>query len=80
MGTAAAILAILVFSTVLCIIEIPKLLEEKLYKELWTFSILITLGTVLTILVSLNVEIPNTSDFTIWFFSPFKSIIQSLLK
>ena len=33
-----SILAVLVFSTVLCITEIPKMLKERLYRELWTFS------------------------------------------
>lgn len=75
-----SILAVLIFSTVLCIIEIPKMLKEKLYRELWTFSILLGLGTVLAILKSLNVEIPNPSDWIAWFYSPLKEVMKSLLK
>ena len=75
-----SILAVLIFSTVLCIIEIPKMLKGKLYRELWTFSILLSLGTVLAILKSLNVEIPNPSDWIAWVYSPFKEVMKSLLK
>lgn len=75
-----AILAVLAFSTILCIIEIPKMLKQKLYRELWTFSILLVLGTVLAILKSINVEIPNPSDWIAWVYSPLKDTMKSLLK
>ena len=75
-----SILAVLVFSTVLCIIEIPKMQKEKLHRELWTFSILLGLGTVLAILESLEVEIPNPSDFIAWVYSPFTEVMKGLLK
>lgn len=77
---AVSILAVLVFSTVLCIMEIPKMQKEKQYRELWTFSILLGLGTVLAILKSLDVEIPNPSDFIAWVYSPLKEVMKSLLE
>lgn len=75
-----SISAVLVFSTVLCIIEIPKMLKQKLIRELWTFSLLLGLGTVLAILKSLDVDIPNPSDFIAWVYSPFTEVIKGLLK
>lgn len=75
-----SILLVLVFSTVLCITEIPRMLKDKLYRELYTFVVLIGLGTVLAILKSLNVEIPNPSDFIAWVYSPFADVMKSLLK
>jgi hypothetical protein len=75
-----SILAVLVFSTVLCIIEIPKMLKQNLYRELYTFVVLLGLGTVLAILKSLNVEIPNPSDFIQWVYSPVTNVIKALLK
>lgn len=75
-----SILAVLVFSTVLCIIEIPQMIQQKLYKELWAFSILLSLGTVLSILKSLDVEIPNPSDWIAWVYSPVRSIMEGMLK
>lgn len=75
-----SILAVLVFSTVLSIIEIPKMLKQKLNRELWTFSILLGLGTVLAVLKSLGVEIPNPSDLIAWVYSPFTEVMKSLIK
>ncbi|AZV58586.1 hypothetical protein [Clostridium sp. AWRP] len=75
-----SILAVLSFSITLCIVEIPKMLKENLHRELWTFSILLALGTVLAILKSLNVKIPNPSDFIAWVYSPLTNIIKSLLE
>jgi len=75
-----SILATLLFSTVVCIIEIPKMLHGKFYKELWTFIILLGLGTVLAILKSLDIKIPNPSDFIAWVYSPLTGLMKSLLK
>jgi len=77
---AVSILAVLIFSTVLCVVEVPKMLHDKLYRELGVFSILLVLGTVLTILKSLDVEIPNPSDWIAWVYSPFEPIMKSLLE
>ncbi|AKA68185.1 hypothetical protein [Clostridium scatologenes] len=75
-----SILSVLAFSTILSIVEVPKMLREKLYRELYTFIVLLVFGTVLAILKSLNVDIPNPSDFVQWVYSPFSSIIKELLK
>lgn len=75
-----SILGVLVFSAVLCIIEIPKMQKGNLYRELYTFLVLLGLGTVLAIFKSLNVEIPNPSDFIAWVYSPFANVMKSLLK
>ncbi len=73
-----SILAVLAFGTVLCIIEIPKMLKDKLYKELCVFVVLLGLGTVIAILRSFNVEIPNPSDLIMWMYSPFADMIKEL--
>lgn len=75
-----SILVVLVFSTVLCIIEIPKMLKGRFYRELWTFSILLGLGTVLAILRSLDVEIPNILDFIAWVYAPVVDVMKKLLE
>ncbi|NMM63739.1 hypothetical protein HBE96_13865 [Clostridium sp. P21] len=75
-----SILSVLVFSIVLSIVEIPKMLRQKLYKELYTFIVLLSFGTVLAILKSFNVDIPNPSDFVQWVYSPFNNIIRELLE
>lgn len=75
-----SILLVLAFSTVLSIIEIPKMLKSKLYKEIWVFSIFLFLGTVLAILKSLDVVLPNPSDFIAWVYSPFREAMKTLLE
>lgn len=75
-----SVLAALIFSTALCYIEIPKMLQDKLFRELWTFSALLVFGTVLAILKSLDVNIPNPSDFIAWVYSPVREVIKSLLR
>ncbi|HQA58813.1 MAG TPA: hypothetical protein PK033_13175 [Acetivibrio sp.] len=75
-----SILAVLVFSTLVCFAEIPKMLKQKLYRELWVFCLLLGIGTILTILKSLDVKIPNPSDFIAWIFSPLEGIMKSLTK
>jgi len=72
--------AALAFATILCIVEIPKMLNGKLIRELVTFSVLLALGTLLVILKSLDVTIPNPSDFVIWVYKPISNILKSLLQ
>ena len=74
-----AILLVLGFAAVLCIVEVPKLIEAKSYKELWAFSLLLALGVVLSILNSLKVNIGNPSDLFKWIYSPLEGVMESLL-
>lgn len=78
--SAVMILLIAIFSTVLCVVEIPKMLKNKQYRELAAFSVLLLLGTVLGVLKSLDVKLPNPTDWLIWAFSPFKELMKSLSK
>jgi len=74
------ILLVLGFAAILCIVEVPKLLQAKLFKELLIFSLLLALGVVLSILKSLEVNIGNPSDVFVSIYSPFEGIMESLLK
>jgi hypothetical protein len=76
----AAIVLVLAFSSILCIVEIPKMLAMKLNRELWTFLILLVLGVALAILKSLNVSIPNPSDWIAWVYSPVSNVLKDFLK
>jgi len=73
------ILLVLGFAAVLCIVEVPKLIQTKLFKELWAFSLLLALGVVLSILKSLKVDIGNPSDLFAWIYSPLEGVMKSLL-
>lgn len=74
-----SILSVLVFSIVLCTIEIPKILKEKHYRELYTFSVLLGLGAFFTIFIIFDEEVPNPSNFIAWIYSPLDSFMRSLI-
>jgi len=74
-----SILAIAVFDIILCIVEIPKMCKQKLFRELWAFSVLLTFGTVLAVMKSLDFYIYNPSDFIAWVYSPISGFMKSLL-
>lgn len=76
----ACFLIILIFSSILCFIEIPKMLNEKLYRELWSFSIILVLGITLSILKCLDVEITNPSDWIAWVYSPVSDFLRQVLQ
>ena len=73
------ILSVSGFAAVLSMIEVPKLLREKSYKEFFVFSLLLALGVVLTILKALKVDIGNPSDLFAWIYSPLEGIMKPLL-
>jgi hypothetical protein len=75
---AVSFIAVLVFDTVVSIIEIPKMLSCKLYKELAVFSVLLVLATAATIMKILSLNVPNPTSLIIWFFSPVSGIMKWL--
>lgn len=79
MGLVSIVL-VMGFSTTLCVVEIPKMRKSKEYKELAAFSIILFFGTLLTILKSLNVEIPNPADVVAAVYAPFVELIKGALE
>jgi hypothetical protein len=77
---AVAIIALVIFDVIVCVIEIPKMLKQKLIKELVTFSVLLLLGTAVGVMKSLDIKVPNPSDFLAWVYSPVSDIMKSLAK
>jgi hypothetical protein len=75
-----SIMAVILFDTILCVIEIPKMLQQKLIKELVTLSVLLLFGTVIAIMKSFDMKVPNPSDFLSWVYSPVSDLMKSLLK
>ncbi len=74
------IISVLVSGGALCAFEIPRMHKSKSNKDLWTFSILLAFGVILTILRCLNITIPNPSDLMAWIFSPFSNFLIKMLK
>lgn len=52
------LLLILVF-TVITLIEVPKLIKKKLWGELTAFSVLLSTGFILSLLLTIGVKLPN---------------------
>ncbi|MDR6882467.1 hypothetical protein [Bacillus sp. 3255] len=75
-----AIPGILAAAGAIFIFEAPALFKGRFMKELWLFSILLVVGTVLSILISLHVEIPNPIDWIIIIYKPFSDLLNNILK
>lgn len=75
-----SIIFVIGFAAILCVVEIPKMRKNEEYKEIVAFSIILFCGTILTILKSLNVEIPNPADLLVSVYSPVVNLIKSALE
>jgi hypothetical protein len=69
---------ILVIVLLIAAIDIPSLTDKK--KDLWAFSILLLLGTGISVAEALHVGIPNPLDWIAAVYQPFSNWITSALK
>ncbi|OAB48345.1 hypothetical protein [Paenibacillus antarcticus] len=75
-----SITGILVIVTVVIAFEFPPLWRKKLKKEIWAFSLLLLIGSVLGIVQALEVKIPNPLDWVIAVYKPFSEMVDIWLK
>ncbi|WP_410984939.1 hypothetical protein [Bacillus cereus] len=75
-----AVAGIFVIVAVIIAIDVPFLLKEKLKGELWVFSILLLLGTSLSVAQALNIKIPNPLDWITAIYKPLYYVIEGLLR
>ena len=73
-------LGILAITTLIIYFGMPKLLKNGDRKTIWTFSILLFIGTALNIGVALNINIPNPLDLIAAIFNPFADFLKTILK
>ncbi|MDQ0916794.1 hypothetical protein QFZ78_003054 [Paenibacillus sp. V4I5] len=71
---------ILLVSTAIAMLEIPKLRKKRQYKEFFIFCCLLLLGTFLSIAQSLRVKLPNPLDLITFVFQPVSEFILGLLQ
>lgn len=76
--TLLYVAVVLAFDTVLSLVEVPRMIRDKLFKELTIYSICLLLGSAIFILRSLDIKIPNPSDLIIWIYSPLSGISKWL--
>lgn len=72
-------LGILTITVLIIYFEMPKLLKKGETKTLWTFSILLFVGTALNIAIGLNANIPNPLDLVTVIFKPSADFIKTSL-
>ncbi len=80
MQDMAVALFVVVFGSILSLIEIPDLLKKKMHRELVAFVVLTVLGMSLALLKAFGWSIPNPSDLLAWVYSPVEGIIKGLLE
>lgn len=69
----------LVFSVVI-LFEVPRMWKGKMWRELITFSGLLTVGMVMSFTAVLRINLPNPTDVVDFIFNPFSEVILSFLK
>jgi hypothetical protein len=72
-------LAIIGISIIISLYEFPPLIRGKLYKEIGIFFSLLSIGSILSILLSFGVQFPNPSLWLINLFKPLSNLLENLL-
>ncbi|MCP1308318.1 hypothetical protein [Paenibacillus tyrfis] len=75
-----AIAGILAFGAVIVWMEVPYLLKNKRKKDLWVFSILLTLGLGLAVAKSMRAEIANPLEWIALLYRPLSNYVFGLLE
>lgn len=74
------IFGLLVIFIVIILLEVPRLLKQKMWRELAAFSFFLACGMILALLGVFNVEFPGPTAFVEVFFAPFADAYFSLLE
>ncbi|WP_071392983.1 hypothetical protein [Bacillus tuaregi] len=59
--------------------EVPRLVKRKYWRDLIVFSIFMSVGITLNILLNLNVEIPNPTNILLKICTPIHTFIDGIL-
>lgn len=70
---------IVAFVSVLSFIELPKMIQRHLYKELVLFSAFLLFGCVAGIMVSIGIKVYNPSDTITFILSPLVHVVKLIL-
>lgn len=76
--TAVLIVLMVLFDTVLCVLEIPKMHQARQFRELTMFSLLLLLGIFIGLMKVLDITLPNPSDLMTWIYSPLSTWLKAL--
>lgn len=73
------IIGIIAVVILICVLEVPRLVKDKLIKELVVFTALLLFGTIISIAQALQIRIPNPMDLIITIYQPVYNVFQAWL-
>lgn len=68
---------VLVYSSAIIFVKVPKMFKNKLYRESIVFIVLTFLGTLLGIMKILNFSIPNPNDLIRYIYAPISDALKA---
>ncbi len=74
------VFGIVAIAIVIAFLEVPSLLKRRLRKELWVFSILLLLGTGISIAEGAQVKLPNPMDALAFVYKPLIDVLFGFFK
>ncbi|NEU30955.1 hypothetical protein GN156_09215 [bacterium LRH843] len=72
-----SIIGMLIISGMIARFEIPILAKQKLTKEIWTFSILLLLGTIVSVMMIAGIKITSPFEW-MTIFRPMGNFIRQM--
>jgi hypothetical protein len=70
----------LIIASIIGLIEAPVLIRKKLVLESWVFLSILFAGTLLSILLSFRVKLPNPVDLITFIYKPVSEFVFAILK
>ncbi|NDI33190.1 hypothetical protein [Chengkuizengella sediminis] len=74
------VVGIIIVAALIAYFEISPMANKKEIKDLWVFSFLLLIGTVLSIMLAIGVPIPNPLDGVTKVLKPVTNFILGLLE
>ncbi|MFP3125853.1 hypothetical protein OH784_24610 [Ectobacillus funiculus] len=73
------VLGILFIGALITLLEVPSLKNKNHKKDIFMFFLLLSIGTMLTILVSLGIDIPTPLGVITKLYNPISSYLERVL-
>jgi len=73
------VLGILCIGTLIALVEVPSLKKKNFKKDISIFFLFLSTGIMLTILVSLGINIPTPLGFITKLYNPISSTLERIL-
>ncbi|NLK72487.1 MAG: hypothetical protein GX285_05675 [Clostridiales bacterium] len=78
MGILSLILVFL-FDITLCYFEVPKMLKNKMHRELWVFFVILFAGTLSAVLRAIDRNlVPNPTEWVMFVYEPIGTFFKEL--